>query len=318
MHANNGGSMDGNVNKEGLKISKAFALVISLCLVIVFAVGGYWIFFKCAMPGNEIPPTLAAGAEKQISTFARLYLGLTNVSIKGEEWKNNEWIFNMSASGSSAFGNFEIRTDRNLTLSSFRVFGKINVPKTPPTYQELYGLNCKSDKSVIDVYVDPYDPWTRKYFDTINNISDKFSDSAAEKFHVVNPYTSKLEGYKWAVVASKYLVCAKKDSDTTFIKTTKCIFNRLNENNNTILNETELDTCISSTELKMSNESFRTCLDNESIQLLTQDGEYTQAQMGDISTTYIVINCKYETFPMYMDVVLCHVEPDMPACKDVS
>jgi len=300
-----------------IKTSEAFKIIVATLIVIIFVFGGYMIFFKCKVTGANPMPQLKAGAEAEITKFARLYLGFTNVSVEGKEFKNGEWRFNVSAKGLSAFENFEIRTDENLNLSSFQVLGKISVPSKPPTYQELYTLNCKDNKSVIDLFVDPYDPWTQRYFDMTNALADKFSESAIKRFHVVNPYTSKLEGYKWAVIASQYLECAKKDSDIVFINTTICIFNKLNENNNTILNETELDICISSAGLAMDNESLRKCLDNESVQLLTQDGEYTLKQLGDISTSYVLIDCKYETFSMYMDVVMCHLYPDYPACKEV-
>jgi len=253
--------------------------------------------------------------ESKVTKFVRLYLGLVNVSVENKEWKNEEWVINVSAKGFAGMDRFELRSDAN--LSSFKAFGIVNVPEAPPTYEELFGLGCQSNKSRIDVYVDPYDPWTYANFDRINEISDRFSESAVEKFHVVNPYTSKLEGYALAVISSKYLACAKKDSDSSFIKTAKCIFESTNKTK-MVLNETELDGCIASAGLSMDNESFKTCLGNESIQLLTDDGNYELSQLGEITTSYVVIDCKYSTYPAYMDVVMCHVYPDMPACKEVS
>ena len=286
--------------------------VILIIIGIILIVGAGYILLK-----EEIfpPAPISSFDDSKVTKFVRLYLGLANVSVESKEWKNGEWIINATAKGSAGMEILELRADANLT--SFKAFVIVNVPNNPPTYQDLYGLNCKSDKSLIDIYVDPYDPWTRAYFDKINNISDMFSDSAVKKFHVVNPYTSKLEGYKWAVTASRYLVCVNKDSNSAFIKSTKCIFNKLNENNNTILNESELDTCVFSSGMTATNETFKSCLDNESIQLLTQDGQYALNQMGEVSTTYVVIDCKYETFPVYLDVVFCHIYPDAPACKEV-
>ena len=253
--------------------------------------------------------------DNKVTRFVRLYLGLTNVSVEGKEWKNGEWAINVSAKGSAGMERLELRADAN--LSSFKAYEIIKISTSPPTYQDIYGQSCKSDKSLIDIYVDPYDPWSRTYFDMINNVSDIFSESAVKKFHIVNPYTSKLEGYKWAVETSQYLACIKNDSDAAFIKMTRCVFDRVNSTME-ILNATDLDSCASASGTMLSNESLKACVGNESIKLLTDDGEYALSQMGDISTTYVVIDCRYETFPTYIDVVMCHLYPDLPACKDVK
>ena len=287
------------------------AIILVIIGIVLIAGAGYIILTQGAPPPSPTP----SFDDSKVTKFVRLYLGLVNVSVEGKEWKNGEWIINATAKGSAGTEKLELRADANLT--SFKAFVIVNVPKNPPTYQELYGLNCKSDKSSIDIYVDPYDPWVRVYFDKINNVSDMFSDSVVKKFHIVNSYTSKLEGYKWAVTASRYLACVNKDSNSAFIKSTKCMFNKLNENNNTILNDSELDECVFSSGMAATNETFRSCLDNESIQLLTQDGEYAMRQMGEVSTTYVVIDCKYETFPVYLDVVFCHIYPDTAACKEI-
>jgi hypothetical protein len=224
-------------------------------------------------------------------------------------------MMNVSAKGSAGMERLELRADAN--LSAFRAYEIIQVAASPPTYQDLYGQSCKSEKSLIDIYVDPYDPWSRTYFDMINNVSDIFSDSAVKKFHIVNPYTSRLEGYKWAVETSQYLVCIKNESDAAFINMIRCVFDKVNSTGE-ILNESDLDSCAALSGTKMDNESLKTCVSNESVKLLTSDGEYALSQMGDISTTYVVIDCRYETFPTYIDVVMCHLYPDTPACKDVK
>ncbi|MEM2974175.1 MAG: hypothetical protein QW112_00910 [Candidatus Micrarchaeia archaeon] len=286
-----------------------FAAVI-LGILIIVGMGYYFLFMKK-------PAEPAVFDDTKVTRFIRLYFGLLNVTVEDKEWKDGKWIINVSAKGAAGLERFEIRADSDLNWSSFTVLERINIPENPLTFSEMFGESCATDRGVLDIYIDPYEPWSRDAFGVIENASYGLKEFVVKRYHIVHPYTTLLEGYKYAFRTSQYLECAKKDSNAVFVDSLKCIFSKIKEKNE-ILNETELEVCVFPTLSSMDNKTFGMCLENESVQLLIDDGEFSLGQTGDISTKYIIIDCKYKTVPVHLDIVFCHLHPDIPTCKDVK
>jgi hypothetical protein len=83
---------------------------------------------------------------------------------------------------------------------------------------------------------------------------------------------------------------------------------------NTTLNENEILECVQGTGI--STTAVQMCVENDGPKQLSEDETFGVTYLGEITTPMIVIDCRYRTWPIFAEVVMCHLYPELEECKE--
>lgn len=297
------GEREKHINEKKPKfLSPVVLLLVAVIVLIVL----YLLFISPA----QVQDTKVDEAAKK---YIELYLGLINVTVTDKTLDRGVWIANISAVSSTGPINLEVYLySQNLTV--FKVTQPVNLPAKPATIMELSGkVSCSFEgKTTVDVYIDPYDPWSRQYMAQIESLEQKFGDSIRMQYRIFPTVSYGLSngGDKEAYTASWYLECLK--DTVNFKPMLHCIFDKYAVNGTT-LNNTELEGCLS--RLGVNTEEIRNCTTVNGTRQLSIDQSFGTTFDEEAVTPLIVIDCRYKTWPLFADRVMCYLYPDFPACK---
>jgi len=289
---------------------KGFGKVGILALLVIAVIALLFIFGFLA-PRPESTNENAA-VDEAVRSYVELYLGLINVTVMNESLSNGVWMLTVSAKSLDRMVFMDMRMyDSNKSI--FKIYESLTLPEKPATIIDIPGkIGCSvGEKITVDIYIDPYDPWTQKYDSLIEGYIAKFGQLIRPNYRLVP--TISYEAFKEvnndAIYAFRYMACAKEETGFSALK--KCIYEE-NANKSRNLNESEVKDCVSKAGLDVNK--TEACTQEEAIRLLSTDQTFADSYLTQPTTPSIVIDCKYKTFPLFIDRVMCYLYPKMTGC----
>jgi hypothetical protein len=286
-----------------------------ILLIIAIAIGiviGYFgqNFFKST---SMVQPINTEKVDSAIARYITLYYGLLNVTVLDKHFEDGIWTANVSAVSRDYLAQLEVKLyDSNLSV--FQIVEKIPRREKPATIYEIPGkVSCSQEgKIAVDVYIDPYDYWSRKYDTQIESFLTRFQQRISPIWRIVRTQSMSLsKNEPNTLLALNYLECTK--NSPLFLAVRKCIYSKY-EMKNTTLNENEILECVQGTGI--STTAVQMCVENDGPKQLSEDETFGVTYLGEITTPMIVIDCRYRTWPIFAEVVMCHLYPELEECKE--
>jgi hypothetical protein len=200
-------------------------------------------------------------------------------------------------------------------FSIIKMYQSINLPTKPNTIVFLDKSGCSvGDQITTDVYIDPYDPWTRKYDSLISGFLSRFGDRLRVTYRIVPTYSYdaiKNDAKSDAVYAMRYLECAKGTQYFDSLK--QCVYDKYSETQ-TFLPELEMIACAGKAGMNTTDAVY--CANGDkALSELSIDERFAETFLGSPTTPAMVFDCRYETFPLFVDGAFCYLYPNTAACK---
>jgi hypothetical protein len=282
-------------NEKIKKKRKKINFLLALIFIVIFVIIGIGIFYISRK--KEVIP---AEVENYVKKYINLYIGLINISVEKVEKYDGGYRATVNAVSASGLVSLELYLYENLT--PYKMTQIIQLPEKPKTIIEIpYKISCSKEKIAIDIYIDPYDPWSRKYDDLIQNFID--NRNVSEIWRIIATQSYKFEGKdsENAFLLLKYFECMKGKEN--FKEFRKCIYNKIDElkqSESKTINESEIMECIGNVDVKK-------CLDEDSIRELRVDESFALTYLQTPTTPMIVMDCKYKTWPTFVENVYCYL-----------
>lgn len=299
--------------KSASNLAKAFSaknILTALVLIIVGVVIGF-VFQNTFMPLQQRPVN-AEKVDGAIVDYITLYYGLINVTILDKSFEDGVWTVDISAI--SHYYPTQLRIELyDSNLSVFSIVQRVPLRDKPVTVAEIPGkISCSSGgRTAIDIYIDPYDDWSRTYDNLIETFTARFGNSISPIWRIVRTRSMALSKQDPnTILALSYLECVK--DSPLFMAIRKCIYAKY-EAKGAVLTETELVECLQGTGTDV--EAVQNCAESEGLKELGVDESFGATYLGEITTPMIVIDCRYRTWPTFIDRVMCHLYPELDECK---
>ncbi len=284
---------------------------VTILAMILIAVIALLVVYVYILP-KETKFVGSAVVEEAVKGYVELYLGLINVTIMNESLNNGIWSISLSAKSLDRVVFIDMQMyDSNKTV--YKMYESLSLPERPATIIDIPNkIGCSvGDKITVDIYVDPYDPWSQRYDTLIENFTNKFAGSIRPNYRFVptNSFEAFKEANNTAKYAFRYLECTKELPE--FSKLKKCIYED-NVNKERQLTEEEVKSCVSQAGIDL-NEA-ESCANEEALKLMAIDERFAETYLQQATTPSIVIDCKYKTFPLFINRVICYLYPLMKGC----
>ena len=291
-----------SVNWKPPQILWILAIAVVLLLVGLFVIA----------PKSE--EQIESEVDEKLIAYTELYLGLTNVTVKSKTLKDGVWTANIGATERFGQINMDILMYAS-NFSVFKIYESITPPDRPATVMDIPGkVSCSFGGLITaDIYIDPYDRWSRIYDPFITNFTKTFENTVRPQYRIIPTYSFEAmkEAGNEALHAFRYLACAKKDQNA-FLSLKSCIYEKYADTNQ-FLNESEVKKCAESAGLNVPE--VESCSVEGAITELSIDQRFGETFLPEPITPSIVIDCKYRTFPSFIDRVFCYLYPGDAACK---
>ncbi|MEM3369496.1 MAG: hypothetical protein QXE90_01425, partial [Candidatus Micrarchaeia archaeon] len=191
------------------------------------------------------------------------------------------------------------------------------IPSEPSTIRKTgKEIGCSvGDKKTVDVYIDPYDPWSIKYDSEIKKFIQAFNENIRVSYRILSTYTYKYiseNANSSAYTALLYYECAK-DKDY-FNEFKSCVINKYNEKKE-FLSEDELLMCIQQNGGDI--DFIKKCVNEDYPKgELRTDERFAETFIGTPTTPMIVVDCMYVIYPAYITNAYCYLYPKIEQCKE--
>jgi hypothetical protein len=290
------------------KILKGIGILatILVCIFVLLAIYGY------LTPATGTPERQDA-VDETLKGYVELYMGFVNVTVLNKSLSQGVWMATVSARTLDRIIFMDMwMHDSNKSV--FKIYESITPPSRPATIIDIPGkISCSTgNKKTVDIYIDPYDPWSQRYDYLIENFTAKFSSEVKPSYRLIP--TSSFEAFKSAdtdaVYAFRYMECAKETAEFSSLK--KCIYETNAAKGGGFLNESEVQGCVSKAGLNVT--SIENCSKEQALQLLAVDERFAESYLEQLTTPSVVVDCKYRTFPLFIDRVICYLYPMMKGC----
>ena len=283
------------------KVSKSAKVKTNILLIIISLIVFTILFIGIFnFPNLKEKTSQSEEIEKFVKKYVNLYIGLINVSVENVEKYGDGYKATINATSYSGPVSLELYLHENLTV--YKLAQILQLPEKPRTIIEIpYRISCSSDKIAIDIYIDPYDKWSRRYDNLIQDFIDKYNVS--EIWRIIRTDTHNFEGKdaENAFLLLKYFECMKDKESFKMFR--KCIYEKIDEieKDGRALNESEIIECLD------PNVKIEKCLEENSLRLLSADESFALTYLQTPSTPMIVIDCKYKTWPTFIENVYCYL-----------
>lgn len=257
-----------------------------------------------------------------IKDYIRLYLGLINVSVNNKTFDSDEniWTADVSAISATRKVNLEVFIyDSNLSIK--KIVEKIPLPEKPVTIIEIpKKISCSfENKTAIDIYIDPYDKWSRNYDNLIEEFLNRFNKSISPIWRIVQTSSYRLrQENSNTTFALLYFECVKNKRIFPAFK--KCVYDKY-EAEKVVLGEKEIEYCLNESGknilTKTDIDEIKNCTQVQGYRELSVDESFGNTYLEEITTPMIVIDCKYKTWPTFIDKVMCYLYPQLDECKNI-
>jgi len=297
-----------HISKMMTRIEMPWAVVAVLVIIVV----GLFVM------GTGLPSQVGGNkdiVDQKMTRFIELYLGFVNVSITNKTLSDKVWTVSALAHAPDGLVSLDMRMDAE-TFSVLGISQSITVPTKPNTIVFLNkDVGCSvGDVITADIYIDPYDPWTIKYDSVFNSFLARFGGKVRAAYRIVPTYSfdDMRNANSTAVYALRYLECAK---DTPYFQAVKqCIFSRYNQTQ-TFLTENDTLSCVSNAGMD-AKAAFDCANGDQAISALSVDERFAETFLGSPTTPAVVFDCRYKTYPLFMENAFCYLYPKMDACKE--
>ncbi|MCS7109486.1 MAG: hypothetical protein NZ903_01675 [Candidatus Micrarchaeota archaeon] len=281
-------------------------IIIVAAIILLFALGVKVPF------GNEETPIV----DKKIIKFLNLYYGLINITINNKTFENGVWKVNVNAYTFDGIGNYDVYVNAN-DFTITKVSQNLVIPSKPSTIRETGKTQGCSvgDRKTVDVYIDPYDPWSIKYDQEIEGFISKFENYIRLNYRIVPTYSYDSiirDTNSKAYDALLYYQCAKGEEYFKAFKS--CVISKYNEKKD-YLSKDELGECVISVGgniAKIENCTQQTYPRGE----LSTDQRFAETFLGAATTPIFVVDCKYIIYPLYIENAFCYLYPEIKECKE--
>lgn len=295
--------------KIGEKIKFPYLLVLTIIVIIV---GLFVLGIKIPFGGEET----TAIVDTKIIKYLNLYYGMTNITINNKTLDNGMWKIDINGYSSDGIMNLEVWMNAN-DFSISKIKQNLPIPSEPTTIRKTgKEVGCSvGDKKTVDIYIDPYDPWSIKYNSDIQKFVTRFKDDIRVNYRIVSTYTYKYvseNASSLAYTALLYYECMKNENEFDQFKT--CVINKYNEKKE-FLNETELIKCVEDS--GADKEKIKNCsISNYPTGELATDLRFAETFIGTATSPMIVIDCKYVIYPLFVENAYCYLYPKIEQCKE--
>ncbi|MCX8202494.1 MAG: hypothetical protein N3G74_01670 [Candidatus Micrarchaeota archaeon] len=254
--------------------------------------------------------------DSKIVKFLNLYYGMINITVNNKTLENGVWKININGYTSDGIVNFDIQMNAN-DFTITKISQNLVIPSKPTTIREIgREIGCSvGGKKTVDIYIDPYDPWSIRYDGEIDNFLSKFSDSIRPTYRILSTYTYKYvyqDPNSNAYLALLYYECTKNED---YFKTFKsCVISKYGEKKD-FLTDAELKECVRQSNGKVEN--IEKCVaDSYPMGELRTDQRFAETFIGTATTPMYVVDCKYVIYPLYMENAFCYLYPEIEKCKE--
>lgn len=295
-------------------------IVMAVVLILVGVVIGYLVQ-GLVRPVEQLPtgdtakPVNANKLESTLADYLTLYYGLVNISILNKQFNDGIWTVDLFALSLEGLSQFQVKiSDSNLTVTSF--YQKIPLRKTPSTLEEIpKKISCsQDDKVAVDIYIDPYDGWSARYDTYMQQFLTRFNSSVSPIWRIVPTQSLRLANQGDNVdVALFYFECTKNSPDFSLFRV--CFYEKYTEKN-AVLNETEITDCLKLTSMNVSE--VTDCTGEKASKALSEDESFGLSYLGTLETPTVIVDCRYKTWPLFVDKVVCYLYPDLKECADAD
>jgi len=293
--------------KERISFPYLLFLTIVVIIILLFVLG-----IKIPF-GNEPPSAIV---DNRAIRFLNLYYGISNITINNKTLQDNIW--KIDANGYSADGIVNMNLEMSATdFKVLKVTQNLVIPSEPLTIKKTgKEVGCSvGDLIAVDVYIDPYDPWSIKYDSTITNFTSMFKNNIYLNYRIVSTYTYKYitsDPKSTAYDALKYYECTK--TKPYFQEFKACVISKYNEKKE-FLSVDELNECVAkvggnATEVSACSN------DNYPMSELATDQRFAETFLGASTSPMIVIDCRYSVYPLFAENAFCYLYPKLEQCKD--
>jgi hypothetical protein len=252
--------------------------------------------------------------DQKIAKYIGLYLGFVNVTVTNKTLANDVWTVSLLAHAPDGLVSLDVSMNAN-DFSIIKIYQSIDLPTKPNTIIFLDKSGCSvGDQITTDVYIDPYDPWTRKYDSLISGLLSRFGDKLRVTYRIVPTYSYdaiKNDANSDAVYAMRYLECAKGTQYFDSMK--QCVYDKYNETQ-AFLPELEMIACAGKAGMN-TTDVFNCANGGKAISELSVDERFAETFLGSPTTPAMVFDCRYETFPLFVDGAFCYLYPNLDGCK---
>ncbi|VVB73534.1 Uncharacterised protein [uncultured archaeon] len=252
--------------------------------------------------------------DQKIVKYVELYLGFVNVTVTNRTLVDDVWTVSLLAHAPDGLVSLDVWMNAN-DFSIAKIYQSIDLPIKPNTIIFLDKSGCSvGDRITTDIYIDPYDPWSRKYDTLISGLVSKFGDKLRVTYRIVPTYSYDAiqnDANSDAVYAMRYLECAKGTPYFEGVK--RCVYDKYGETQ-AFLPELEMIACAGKAGMN-TTDAFDCANGDKALSELSVDERFAETFLGSPTTPAMVFDCRYETFPLFVDGAFCYLYPDIDGCK---
>jgi uncharacterized membrane protein len=256
--------------------------------------------------GNDI-------VDQKVAKYIGIYLGFVNVTVTNKTLANDVWTVSLLATAPDGLVSLDVWMSAN-DFSIMKIYQSIDLPAKPNTIIFLDKGGCSvGDLITTDVYMDPYDPWTRRYDPIVGEFLSKHGSELRVTYRIVPTYSYDAirgDAKSDAVYAMRYLACAK---DTPYFNQLKqCVYDKYTETQ-TFLPEPDVIACAGKAGMD-TTEAAHCANGDKALNELSIDERFAETFLGSPTTPAMVFDCRYETFPLFVDGAFCYLYPKLDGC----
>jgi hypothetical protein len=288
-----------------IKMPIALVTIAIIAIIVLFVLGVRLPFGQ--EQSNDI-------VNQKIMRYIELYLGFVNVTVTNKTLTNDVWTVSVLAQAPDGIVSLDAQMNAN-DFSIIKIYQSINLPTKPNTIIFLDKSGCSvEDLITADIYIDPYDPWSRKYDTLISGFLSAHGGNLRMTYRIVPTYSYdeiNNDANSDAVYALRYLECAK---DTPYFNQLKqCIYGKYAETQE-FLPEADVIACAGNAGMDTVDAS--SCANGDkALSELSVDERFAETFLGSPTTPAMVFDCRYETFPLFVDGAFCYLYPNLDSCK---
>ncbi len=259
---------------------------------------------------------MSAVVDNRVINYVTLYHGIVNVTINSKTLVGETWKVNLNGYASNGIVNLDVELNAK-DFSIQKITQTLNMPSKPNTIKFLdKTAGCSiGDRITVDIYIDPYDPWSIKYDSVIKNFTERFRGSMLVTYRILSTYSYQHisnDPSSDAYVALKYYECTKEKP--YFLSFKECVIQDYTADKE-FLNETELLSCVAQNGGD-KNEIAQCAEGGQVLGNLATDQRFAETFLGTATTPMIVIDCRYSTYPLFAEYAFCYLYPENEECKE--
>ncbi|MFH1286125.1 MAG: hypothetical protein ABIH99_06110 [Candidatus Micrarchaeota archaeon] len=295
-------------------------LAVAVLLCVAFAAG--YTYYSSISPCTEstiigTPTHNQTQVEEAVKEFLVIQYGVVDTRFVSAEFSEGIWNLQVDFTAGSLNSSFTVAVnDSNLSIDT--LYEKAILGGAPGGIVPLQGkINCAPDgEGSVNVmeFIDPYCPFSISNIQLMNELRTKFGSSLEYEPHLTFTHSLALapaHGLSNITTAYNYIACAREQGK--FDEYRVCFTNTYTKHEEVPLTLDELNNCAVTAQL--DNETLKTCLENDALDLVDFDNKLGQTYFID-RTPLVVVNCQYKTRAPLAEYAICYEYPETKGCEN--